>query len=243
MNTNVGFDTCFTFVHGMTGEAPATQTTGPMATHHFITISRQGGCGAHAITHKLRDILQARTPANQRPWTVFDKNLVERVMEDHQLPKQMEKYLREDCISEIGDIMDNLFGLHPSSWTLVQKTSETILRLANLGNCIIIGRAANIVTDKLDHGLHVRLVGSLDKRIQRMMKFENMDHDTAEETLDKQDHGRIRHLKKYFNKDLNDPMLYDMFINTDHFSDEDVARLIEAALYKRLGTENGATND
>lgn len=49
-------------------------------------ISRQTGSGSTRIANKLADYLQAFTPADARPWTVFDKNLITKVLEDHQLP-------------------------------------------------------------------------------------------------------------------------------------------------------------
>ena len=57
-------------------------------------------------------------------------------------------------------------GLHPSSWTLVQQTNATILQLAQMGNVILVGRGATVITSKLNNVFHVRLVGSLEKRIE-----------------------------------------------------------------------------
>ena len=82
------------------------------------------------------------------------------MLEEHSLPKSLARFMPEDRISEVSDTMDELFGLHPPSWDLVHKTSETILHLAQLGHVIIIGRGAKVITAKLDGVLHVRLVGS-----------------------------------------------------------------------------------
>ena len=51
--------------------------------------------------------------------------------------------------------------MHPSQYTLVQKTGETILHLAQLGYVIIVGRASNIITAKMPGGVHIRLVSPL----------------------------------------------------------------------------------
>jgi hypothetical protein len=39
-------------------------------------------------------------------------------------------------------IVEEVLGLHPSGWTLVQHTTKTILRLAGLGHTILVGRGA-----------------------------------------------------------------------------------------------------
>jgi hypothetical protein len=81
---------------------------------------------------------------------VFDRNLVDKVLEDHDLPAQLARFMPEDRASELSNIMDGLFGLHPHSETLVRKTAETILHLAELGNVVVIGRGSNIVTAVFD---------------------------------------------------------------------------------------------
>lgn len=227
---NIGVERCFSFIHAQLGSAGRVTYLGPTGPRWFVTIARQSGCGAHVTGAKLAELLEARCPAGPAPWTVFDRNLVERVIEDHHLPKRFEKFMPEDRTTEIADVMDELFDLHPSSWTLVHKTSETILRLAELGNCILIGRAAAIVTSKLEHGLHVRLIGSPEKRIERMMHFEEIDRAAARALVAEQDRARQRYGWKYFHKDLTDSLLYHLVINTDLFSCDQAAHLIAEGL-------------
>ena len=114
-----------------------------------VTISRQTGSGAHPVAEKLAALLQAHTPKEARPWTVFDRNLVEKVLQDHDLPERPARFMPEDRISSISDTMEELFDLHPPSWLLVRKISETILRLVELGNVIVIGRGATAITASL----------------------------------------------------------------------------------------------
>ena len=132
----------------------------------------------------------------------------------------------EDRVSQINDIIEELFGLRPALWTLVKETSETILQLCELGNAIIVGRGANIITAKLPHVLHIRLVGSIERRIQQMQQFEKLDRKAAARRIRQEDLGRQRYVKKHFEKDVNDPLLYHLVINTDLVSLDDAARLI-----------------
>lgn len=227
---NIGVERCFSFINAQLSSAGRVTYLGQAAAPWFVTIARQSGCGAHVTGAKLAEILQAHCPAGPAPWTVFDRNLVEKVIEDHHLPKRLEKFMPEDRTTEIADIMDELFDLHPSSWTLVHKTSETILRLAELGNCILIGRAAAIVTGKLEHGLHVRLIGSPEKRVERMIQFEELDRTVARSLVAEQDRARQRYVWKYFHQDITDSLLYHLVINTDAFSCEQAAHLIAEGL-------------
>jgi cytidylate kinase len=200
-----------------------------------VTISRQAGSGGHVVAERLAAYLQARTTGQVRPWTVFDRNLVEKVLEDHHLPGRLARFMPEDRISALEDTLEDLFGLHPPSWTLVHKTAETILHLAELGNVILIGRGANIVTNKLDHVFHVRLVGSLEKRSEYVEKSRPVGKKAALEFIREEDRGRRRYLKKYFHKDIDDPLLYHLVINTDLVDYETAARLIGDAVLSSCG--------
>ena len=51
-----------------------------------VTISRQTGSGAHVVGEELAKHLQAHSPKDAPPWTLFDRNLVEKVLEEHHLP-------------------------------------------------------------------------------------------------------------------------------------------------------------
>src|SRR3989338_6944650 len=92
----------------------------------FITLSRQTGAGGLTVAKKLGQFLQENNREDDPPWCVFDKNLVQKVIEEHNLPDRFRTFLKENQISEIQDILEELFGVHPSKWTLAHKMAETI---------------------------------------------------------------------------------------------------------------------
>ena len=198
-----------------------------------VTISRQTGSGAHIVAEKLAALLQAHMPKEACPWTVFDRNLVEKVLQDHDLPERIARFMLEDRISSISDTMEELFDLHPPSWLLVRKISETILHLVELGNVIVIGRGATVISAKLDHVFHVRLVGSLQERVQHVQELNHLTKEAARRLIQREDRGRQRYLKRYFKTDLDDPLLYHIVINTDLISYDDAAQIIANAMLKR----------
>jgi hypothetical protein len=227
MNTPIGLEKCFSFIN-CNLQPPKL----PVGTHseptrfRAITISRQTGSGGHSVAEKLLERLQAREPQEARPWAIFDRNLVEKVLEDHKLPARLAKFMPENRVSEITDTMDELFGLHPPSWELVRKTSETILHLAQLEHVILIGRGANIITSRLSHVLHIRLVGSLEQRARRLQEVNQISAKEAARLAEREDVARRRYVKQFFGKEIDDPLLYHLVINTDLLSAEEVARMI-----------------
>ncbi len=192
----------------------------------FVTISRQTGAGGITIGNKLIELLNREDANRTCPWTLFDKNLVEKVVEEHHFSKEVSKYMPEDKISELRDLVEEMFGLHPSEWTLVHRTSQTILHLAEMGNVILVGRGANIITRKLEHGFHLRLVGSLEKRIAHAQDYYRVSREEAKKLVEREDKGRKDYIKKHFDKDIDDPLLYHLVINTDFVSYEQAVRMI-----------------
>jgi Cytidylate kinase-like family len=235
MNSQVGFEKCLTFI-----DSQLRQPGQPVLHHEtnlhppVVTISRQSGSGGHLVAEKLLSFLQGRSPKESPPWTIFDRNLVEKVLEDHHLPKSLARFLGEEHISEINDTLDELFGLHPPSWTLVRNCADTILHLAELGNVIFIGRAANIITARLNYAFHVRLVGSPERRARHMAELEGLAPKAARQFIRHADRGRERYVRKYFKQHIEDPLLYHLVINTDAVPYEEAARLIGEAVAKMM---------
>jgi cytidylate kinase len=234
MKTQPGLDRALTFISCQLqpgGKGLVSPEKG--VPRRAVTISRQAGSGAHAVAESLATLLQAHTPKDACPWTIFDRNLVGKVLQEHNLPERVAKFMPEDRTSEIADSMEELFGLHPPSWLLVRKVTETILHLAELGNVILIGRGAAVVTANLHHVFHVRLVSALEKRVKRIQELNHLGKEAALRFIRQEDRGRERYLKKYFKTDVDNPLLYDLTINTDRISHDQAATLIAEAVLHR----------
>ena len=199
----------------------------------FVTISRQAGAGGVSIAGKIvRNLNEGVDPAPPMKWTVFNQNLVGVVLQQHGLTQDISKYMHEDDVNMIQDIMEETFGLHPSSATLVHKTGETILQLAKLGHCVIVGRGANIVTHRLASGVHIRLVAPLQSRVMRMRDVYQLDDKGIARTLEEQDDGRRAYIKSHFGKNIDDPLLYDLIVNTNRITDEETADLVTERVHR-----------
>lgn len=181
----------------------------------FLTISRESGAYGTTIADMLAGHLREHERRRNAVWAVFDKELIQKVIEEHEFPVVFERYFVESSTPLIEDILEGLFGLHPPQEDLVRSMNETILHLAMLGYVILVGRGASIITRKLPNGTHVRLVGSFEKRVAHIKEFLNLPENQAREYVMKEDHDRRAYIKQYFRKDIGDVSLYDLVINTD----------------------------
>lgn len=204
------------------------------AHHPFVTISRQAGAGAETVAHLLADKLGIAAPKNAEPWTVFDKNLIAKVLEDQDLPQAIASHVTEDKDTTVQALVGELLGLHPSMWTIFHHTSDTVLKLARIGRCIIVGRGGNIITAKLKGGIHIRLVAPESVRLAHIKEYFGLDDKAAAKYMHEHDEGRRRYVKSNFDRDNTDPLLYHAVLNTGLLGFEQTADIIAAMLAPKL---------
>ena len=198
-----------------------------------ITIARQEGANGLGVASDLAEYMQKHVSSHD-VWTVFSQRLVAQVLEDHHLDKGAAGFIKEGHKSVVTDAVEELLGLHPSDRTFVRRANATILRLAQTGNVILVGRGGNIITSKLQTVFHVYLVGSFEKRVERAEKILNLDRKEAIKYIKKKDEARRRYLKDNFDKDIDDPLLYHIVINTDLIQHDEAARLIGDEVIRRF---------
>ena len=184
------------------------------------------------VAEKLASYLEEHAPKPGVKWTIFDRQLMQKVLEDHHLPTHLMKILSEDRVSVVQDTLAEIFHVHPTADKMVKLISETILQLAEVGNVIIVGRGANIVTARLPRVLHVRLVASLEDRIERVCREYNKTPEAARRYCLEEDPARTRYIKAYFKADINDPQHYHLVINTSRVGIDNAARLIGESLLR-----------
>jgi hypothetical protein len=200
-----------------------------------ITISRAAGARGNTIAEELASILGRNTQIPQRyPWTLFNQNLIQHVIDEHELPPGTAEYFPEGSALEIRSMIAEMLGLHPGVFTSVRKTTETIRRIAKTGNAIIVGRGGNLITADIAHSIHVRLVGSEKSRARHYARHFNMSETKAASEITRLDRARKRYIKSHFAADIEDSTLYDLVINTDRFTDQAAARIIATSLAERI---------
>lgn len=205
------------------------QNPGPV-----ITISRETGIGAGAICQKLTEYFNQRALEHYDDWAFFDKDLIEHVMQDHNLPDHFRKILNDEKPAKMDAWFNEILGISPSRLYLLHKTSNTIKRLSDFGNVIFVGRGANIITAKYEKAFHVRLVAPINFRIETAMELYQLDKKTATEFIKHEDEARKNYILKYFHKNVEDPLLYHTIINTYLLSFDEIAAMIGQCVVKRF---------
>ncbi|MDF1815397.1 MAG: cytidylate kinase-like family protein [Verrucomicrobiales bacterium] len=191
-----------------------------------ITISRQTGVGFEKIHQKLVEYLDEADDSDGETWAIFDQALVGQIIEDNRLDDEVEPYLVENTKIPVVEALEQMLNLHPSEWTLFNYTANTIRKLCSSGHAVVSGRAGNFITADLPNTFHIRLVGSLPKRIEELQQRLDIDHERATSIIADTDKAKEKYVKRYTGADISDPCFYHMVINTDNCSDELLVKLI-----------------
>jgi cytidylate kinase len=73
---------------------------------------------------------------------------------------------------------------------------------------------------------HIRIVGTLERRAERLTALTGLSLEEARSRAQKVDRARTRFIGHYFHRDIRDPHGYDMVLNSDRLSVDEAARLV-----------------
>lgn len=184
----------------------------------ILTISREYGSGG-------REIGQAVTKALQYEYVDKDKMLAD-IRATGPRWEQWARGLDEHCPS-VWEKYDWSFRGFAA---LIQSV---ILNYALKGNVVIMGRGGNFLLKNIPHAFRVRIVAPVEARIERIMKREGLDKDTARWLCEKTDSERSCFIHAIYGKRWDDPAEYDkVFAVSDQVVD-DVVRAVQDALVER----------
>lgn len=198
----------------------------------FITISREYGCGGYELALLITEILNKEY--NPQPiWVPYDRGVLEIIMKDMGLTAKLADTLSGSGKRNFADFFQTLFSSTPPQVAVYRKMSEVIRTLAIHGNVILVGRAGQGITRDLKNGFHIRLVGPLDWRIEKIKKFHKVSEKEARKEISDNMTSREQFLHEFFKMDINDSHNYDLVVNNARFETEAVAKVIICAMKAR----------
>jgi cytidylate kinase len=184
----------------------------------FVTVSRQAGAGGRTLARAVADVAGAAGRPEFQGWKVFDEELCRTISEDPELVVSMKELLDEEYRSLLEDYLLQAIAAESSQALVYRKMFETIRTIAALGKAVIVGRGGSCATGGLPLGVHLRLVAPRKKRVERIAGLLKLPSEKASRWVDQHDASRARLLQDQFQRDIDDPLLYDLVCNTDSMS-------------------------
>ena len=183
-----------------------------------ITISREAGSGGKTI---------ARIVAAELGYTVYDKEIIEQMADLLRADPDQVKRLDERAPSMIVEIVQGALDRTPSSASYLRRLREVVREIAARGKAIIVGRGRACLVPE---SLRVRVVAPFEVRVARVAELQGISEAEARRRVAESDAARRAFGRRHFRCSLEDPVLYDLVINTERISLEHGAELILLAV-------------
>ena len=206
------------------GEA-AQRALAHLAEGPWISISKQWGSGSRELARRLADELH---------WQWFDKQILTAIADHTHSCEQILHRLDEQAIGSINDYLSQMVvSEDPGQATYLHQMIRVVMGLAKQGNAIIVGRGANFFLDPR-YGLRVRLVAPLEKRVARLAAAEGRSPDSARSEIEQNDAQQAAFIRQVFEREIDDPLGFDLVVNTGDLDEDACLRAILAALRQKL---------
>lgn len=206
-----------------------------LGTLPFVTISRQAGSGSRELAEEIvRQMCGTPLTHEDFEWEIFDQELCQMIADDTKLEDSLHALLTEEYHSDLHEVISDLVSGTARQYRTYKSIFGIVRALGLLGNSIIIGRGGAHVCKDMPLGVHIRLVGSEEKRVEKLAKMMKLDHDTALKKVRELEKGRAHLIRDFFDRDINDPVNYNAVFNIDILSVPEIAGLIVEMLNQRM---------
>ena len=194
-----------------------------------ITINREAGSGGRTVGHKLAEKLGVK---------YCDKAIVEGLTKKFGLSIERIEQIKAQKKSWWNDI-NNYYNTLVNSTTkpmeaevklddaTIFETEKSILQdLAAQSSCVVAGRTAFMVFRNWPNHLNIFIQASLEYRVQRVMRRQNVSEQEARDIIAKLDASRETYIQKYENTSRYDTRNYQLVISMDDLSEDDAVEVI-----------------
>jgi cytidylate kinase len=131
----------------------------------------------------------------------------------------------------------------PLDDTRYLQALESVTReLAKSHSLVIRGRGSQFTLRDYPEVLHVLVVAPQEIRLKRVMLRLKTGEGAAKQEIERSDKSTKAFIKKYFHAELEDPIHYNLVINTKYFDFEVAASIIVNALRFKKRITGGNTN-
>lgn len=195
-----------------------------------VTLSRQYG----ALGSELAGRVAARLG-----YSCWDQELVHELAEQAHAPAALLASLDEHARSEVAERIA-VFGpgRHVTASEYMTALVQVVHTIAAHGRAVIVGRGSQyLVPDPIN--LRVRVVAALDDRIARVIERHRIGPAEAAERIATIDRERREFTRESYGRDVDDPIGYDLVVNTSALPLEAAAQVVAAAHDGKFGATRG----
>lgn len=201
----------------------------------IITISRETGSGGHSIGKMLADRLG---------YAFYDKEFVAEVARETGI--DAETILQNGEYMAEGAFFERAIGIAPVTrsgkipYEEIKRVQDGLIRrIAEKGNCVIVGRGADYILRNDPRALHVFIHASMDYRVRRVQEKDGLTGQEARirKELEVKDRSRGTYYQYYTDRKWGKVANYHLVLDAGLFGQEQCCDMICGALAYLNGRE------
>lgn len=190
-----------------------------------ITVSRQRGSRGSYIAEKL---------AERFTYALLHRDLIDRICKSSGYHKRIVQSLDEHSRSQLESWFEGvLAGSYVDHGDYSRHLLKVIYSISTLGGVVVVGRGANFIIG-MDRGFHVRVVAPAATRVQNLVEFQKLAEGEARREVAAKDEERGNFIRKHFGRSIDDPIEYDLVINSDAIGVDPAVNLIAIAAMEKF---------
>lgn len=128
----------------------------------------------------------------------------------------------------------NFYQSNFSQESLFKFQSDAIIKAAQEGSCIFVGRCADYVLRDFDDVVNVFITASIESRAKLFMKEKNVSYEEAVKRIEQVESRRASYYNYYTGKQWGHAASYDLCIDASAIGSKGAARLIAEFVRKKL---------
>jgi len=214
------------------------------ATVDLVIVSRQYGAGGSEFAAQL---------AKRLGWGLLDQEIIKQVADrlhlragtvqqhDEQTPGWFARIASTLMIAppesptqfETSDVLEPDCVAHAAHAAMVEAAAHPPM--------VIVGHGAQCIFRDRPGTLSVRLTGSLESRVPRIMARDGGNEHDAAVSAHRNDGQRQAYVQRYYHHFWADPLLFDMQFNTGRVSIEEIAALTASVVLGRAAADEMRT--
>lgn len=205
-----------------------------------ITINREVGSGGRTVGRKVAEKLGVK---------YCDKAVIDGLTQKFGLTQERIEEIKAQKKSWWNDINNYYHTLINSASmpmeaevkldneTMFETEKHILQDLAAHESCVVAGRTGFMVFRDWPNHLNVFIQASMEHRVQRVMRRQNVDEQEARDIIAKMDATREAYIKKYEDTSRYDTRNYQLVISMDGLSEDDAAEIILAYIDRSYKAE------
>ncbi len=198
-----------------------------------ICVGRQLGSGGRDLAYMLADDFKAKFYDREiMNLAAKESGFSEKFFEQNDEKRGIFRSLFHMHAPHIAD--SNLYANNFSQESLFQFQSEAIMKAAEEGSCVFVGRCADYVLRERDNVISVFVTAPMEYRIQRVMEKKQLDAAKARKLIEQCEATRAAYYNYYTGKKWGAAESYDLCIDTSLLGLEDTEKFIAEFVRKRF---------